>query len=321
MDPFIRHAYALHARRPLRDAEEAARLLRDPEPAWVHLQADDPRSGEWIARHLDYLPPTVRAALTAAATRPRLARVEGGVLLILRGLNTNPGAEPEDMVSLRMWIEPARVVTLSVRELATVRELADETEAGQGPEDAGALLAFVAGRLTAKLSAYADGLDEEGDALERTVLAGADAALGPRISDIRGEVVDLRQFLAPQRDALSRLHAAPPAFLREADAMGLREALEEAERALEVVGSLHDRLVVLKDELAAARDERLNRNLYRLSVISAVFLPLGVLTGLMGINLAGMPGANWEPAFWVFTALMVAIALGQLVLLRWLRWL
>ncbi len=40
--------------------------------------------------------------------------------------------------------------------------------------------------------------------------------------------------------------------------------------------------------------------MYLLSVITAIFLPLGFLTGLFGINLGGMPGAEYKWGFWIF---------------------
>ncbi len=320
MTDFIRHAYDLAAQRQITDQGELSRLLRDPAPAWVHMQADDPGSAAWISEQLDYLPETVREALTSTMSRPRALKVGDGVLLILRGLNTNAGAEPEDMVSLRLWVEEARVVSMSIRELATIRNLAAALDAGQGPETAETLLRVVIDGLTDKLSAHIDALDAEGDELEKAILDAADPSLRARVSDIRGDLVDLRQFILPQRDALARLAVMELPFCGEEVRLRLAEAQENANRALETAESLRDRLVVLKDELSAALDEKLNRNLYRLSMISAVFLPLGVLTGLMGINLAGMPGAGWPWAFWVFTGMLVLVAVLQVAILRRLNW-
>ncbi len=321
MTEFIRHAYDLAAQRPVSDTDELARLLRDPAPAWVHMQADDPDAMDWIGEQLDYLPDTVLEALTAPTTRPRALGVDGGVLLILRGVNTNPGAEPEDMVSLRLWVEAARIVSLSIRELATIQDLAVALDAGRGPDSAGGLLQWVIEGLTGRLGDHIEALDDEGDDLEKSILAKPDPALRHRVMDIRGEIIDFRRFLVPQRQALMQLAEMRLPFCDEDQHRRLVEAEEAANRMLETVESLRDRLAILKDELSGALDDRLNRNLYRLSMISAVFLPLGVLTGLMGINVAGMPGEAWPPAFWVFTGFLALVAVLQILLLRRLNWL
>ncbi len=321
MSGFIHYAFALDECRRIDDPAELAQVLRDPTPGWIHMQADDPRSREWVEERLGYLPGPVREALLATGTRPRVSRHGDGVMLILRGVNTNPGAEPEDMVSLRLWVEAERVVSLSVRDLAAVHDIADELAAGDGPRRADAFIAEVVERLSRRLSDYADALDVEGDELEKRVLAHPDPALRKRVTDIRGELVDLRQFLIPQREVLARLAAMDLPFMQGDTRLRLAEGQEAAGRTLEVVESLRERLVVLKDELSAALDDRLNRNLYRLSVISVVFLPLGVLTGLLGVNLAGIPGANSPPAFWTFTGGLVALGALLVGVLRWVRWL
>ena len=321
MTDFIHYAFSLDECRRIDDEAELSRVLRDPTPGWIHMQADNPASRAWIEEQLSYLPQPVREALLASGTRPRVSRHGDGVMLILRGVNTNPGAEPEDMVSLRLWVEAERVVSLSVRDLAAIHDLAVELSQGRGPRRADTFIAEVVERLGVRLSDYADTLDAEGDELEKRVLADADPSLRNRVTDIRGELVDLRQFLVPQRDVLARLTAMDLPFLQPDARLRLAEGQEAAARTLEVVESLRERLVVLKDELSAALDDRLNRNLYRLSVISVVFLPLGVLTGLLGVNLDGIPGAHWPPAFWMFAAGIVALALVLLAILRRARWL
>jgi zinc transporter len=51
----------------------------------------------------------------------------------------------------------------------------------------------------------------------------------------------------------------------------------------------------------------MNRNMYVLAIVAGVFLPLGLLTGLLGINVGGIPGADTP---WAFAA--VAVGLGVL---------
>ena len=47
--------------------------------------------------------------------------------------------------------------------------------------------------------------------------------------------------------------------------------------------------------------------MYVLSIVAAMFLPLGFLTGLLGTNLGGIPGAQSPVGFLAFTFLMVVI--------------
>ncbi|SHI56105.1 zinc transporter ZntB [Wenxinia saemankumensis] len=318
-DDFIHFAFTLgDGSAPLHGSDSIAAALQEETCAWVHLQADDPRSDDWIDAHLDYLPEAVRDALIADATRPRTSAVGDGVLLNVRGVNLNEGEDPEDMISVRIWADPARIVTLTRRPLRSVEHMRDLFAAGEGPATAGRFLAVLVEELTERIGSVVTEMDVDADALEDRLLRGEENGLGPRITDSRAAVVDFRRFLVPQREAIARLHGVTGPLLSEDDRFELQEAEDNLRRHTEVIESLRERLLVLKDEIASLSDARLNRNLYILSVVSAVFLPLGFLTGLMGINLAGMPGASWPPAFWVFTGALGALTLVLLALLwRW----
>ncbi|MBV0913174.1 zinc transporter ZntB [Anianabacter salinae] len=307
--------------KPLAGSDEIAAALYAPAPAWVHMDWENPDTDIWIDTHLGYLPQPVREALVEDETRPRAVMRGDGVLVILRGVNLNPGAEPEDMISVRLWLQEGRVISLSRRRLKSVDALAARVMAGEGPETSGALLADLIDGLNERFDDYIGQLGATSDRLEEDVLREPDRALRASITDTRGELVDVRRYLVPQRDAVLALSGYHVDVLHDDDRLRLSEAHDRLVRAVEEVESQRERLVVVQDELTTALSDRLNRNLYVLSMISAIFLPLGVLTGLMGINVAGMPGANWPPAFWVFSGLLCVIVVIQVLILRALRWL
>jgi zinc transporter len=58
-----------------------------------------------------------------------------------------------------------------------------------------------------------------------------------------------------------------------------------------------------------------------LAIVSAIFLPLSFLTGLMGMNVAGLPGTENPWSFWILVGLMTGVAAVILVLFRIKKWL
>jgi zinc transporter len=58
-----------------------------------------------------------------------------------------------------------------------------------------------------------------------------------------------------------------------------------------------------------------------LAIISAIFLPLAFLTGLLGINIGGMPGVENDYAFWIFCITMIGCLFVELLIFRKLKWL
>ena len=94
---------------PSIDAMAAERWSAGDGILWVHHDAENEAAQRWL-EHESGLDPMIAAALTAGETRPRTVVTEKGLLLVLRGVNMNPGADPEDMVSLRVWLESDRII-------------------------------------------------------------------------------------------------------------------------------------------------------------------------------------------------------------------
>ncbi|GGD39701.1 zinc transporter ZntB [Sinisalibacter lacisalsi] len=297
----------------------APRAADQPVPeggfAWVHVNASGPVGQGWVAgAGFDAI---THAALTATETRPR-ATVHGQtVLMSLRGVNLNPGAEPEDMVSLRIYVSARLVVTVERRELNAVDDVIAGFERGPGPTSPGELIARIALRSADRTEPVVAALNERIDDLEAGE-PGTRTRADQRgeLADIRRMAILMRRYLFPQRDALSSLEIEDLAWLDRHARSRLREATERVTRLAEELDAIRDRAQVVHDMIIDARSEAMNRQMLLLSVVSAVFLPLTFLTGLLGINVAGIPGAASPLAFWSVAGLLLALAGGLVWLFR-----
>jgi zinc transporter len=72
--------------------------------------------------------------------------------------------------------------------------------------------------------------------------------------------------------------------------------------------------------MEAQMNAKLNRITYNLTIVATVFLPLSFLTGLLGMNVAGIPDTHNPQGFVIVCTVMVLIAMGSWILLRWRKW-
>jgi zinc transporter len=91
-------------------------------------------------------------------------------------------------------------------------------------------------------------------------------------------------------------------------------------RYVEDLDAARERAAIIQDELTTRLAETMNRNMYMLSVIAAIFLPLSLLTGLLGINVGGIPGVEWKWAFTLVTAGITLLGVAGFLLMRRLKW-
>lgn len=185
--------------------EEIAQQLKDDQLAWVHLEANHPDTRSWLEKELSYLDPFVTEALLAEETRPRMTQIGDGVLLILRGVNLNENASPEDMVSIRLYADNHRIISVRKRRLKAVWDLAERIDEGRGPKNCGDFIAQLASRLFERMQPVLTELDEITDNIEEHILETADQSLRSQIIDVRRKAIIFRRYMAPQRDAISQL--------------------------------------------------------------------------------------------------------------------
>ncbi|NND43434.1 MAG: hypothetical protein HKO04_15305 [Silicimonas sp.] len=153
------------------------------------------------------LDPLIGKSLAAEETRPRCVPHEDGALVIFRGVNTEPGASPEDMVSVRVWADATKVITYQQRRLEVVTQLASEVEDNKGPKSPGDFLVSLADRLTDRMQEVVDAIDSQLDEIEVRQSNGLVPPIREAITQVRRKIVVLRRFIAPQRDALDVLVA------------------------------------------------------------------------------------------------------------------
>lgn len=286
---------------------------------WIHLDRTEEDAQQWVWQKSG-LEPIVAEALLAEESRPRYFTSREGLLVNLRGVNLNPGANPEDMVSIRFWIEPTRIITVRHRPLMAVRDIVERLEQRSGPKNPGEFLCMVSDQLIARMGPVINELEEAADHLEDQMIEQARSGLRGNLGALRREAIALRRYIAPQREVMSRLQQEPLSWLNQGHKLRLRETTDHLLRYLEDLDSARERIAVMQEELTNRLAEQLNRTMYIIALVTVIFLPLSLLTGLLGINVAGIPGAENHWAFVAVCSVLVILAILQMVIFRRLKW-
>jgi zinc transporter len=284
---------------------------------WLHFDVGDPAFAPWLSRQL---PLNVAKALTQSETRPRCDRVEDGLLVNLRGVNMNPGAVAEDMVSVRLWLTENLIVSARVRKVWAVDAIRQQMNAATAPRTVTAFLAELTYGLTKRIDQVSVTLVEDTDTLEENALSPSKALAG-ELAGLRQSVIKLRRFMRPQNKAITELSNGQVWPLDPHCAGLLRETANRAVRAMEELDATSDRLQAIQDHLDVLHTSALGRNSYVLSIVAAIFLPLGFLTGLFGINVGGMPGVDAAYGFWAVSVGSILIGFMLFFVFRYLKWL
>ncbi|MEQ5788739.1 zinc transporter ZntB [Erythrobacter sp. NFXS35] len=267
-----------------------------------------------------YLPGLAANALLASETRPRCEQIDDGAIINLRGNALEPTADSDRLVSIRVWVEGRRVTSVTRNPLAALAKVETAMQAGKlcdGGDFVAALAQAISTELDPEIAELGDLLDDcEGE------IESADIyALRRRIAALRSQAIALRRFVAPDRDALASLAQLPFTWISHDDRMHLRDAADRFARMAEELEAVRERAALLHEQLTDLRAEIVDRRSLAIAVVAFIFLPLTFVTGLLGMNVDGIPFANEDWAFWgVFgiCLLIALVVLGWFAVRQWL---
>ena len=96
----------------------------------------------------------------------------------------------------------------------------------------------------------------------------------------------------------------------------VRDALDHAVQAIDAVETLRELLSGLHDAYLSGVSHRMNEVMKVLTVIATIFIPLGFLVGVYGMNFSWMPELAWRWSYPLLWLAMIGLAVGML---RWFR--
>mgnify|MGYP003644011946 FL=1 len=258
--------------------------------------------------------------LTEEETRPRSIIFNDFILTILRGINLTPGHEPEDMVSVRIYLDKNKIITTRRRKLLSFHDLRHDILNHKAPKTTSEFLVTLNYKLLNRIDDAVESVDADLDVLEDLVSDADTLDCRAKIADLRREAILIKRYISPQKDALGKLYLEEHRLLTQKDRLYLRECIDKLQRCIEDLDSFRDRASVIHEELNNKINEDMNNKLFFLSLIAIIFLPITFLTGLLGVNLNGIPGATEGPSFWIFCGILLFIIALTMFVLYKIKW-
>ena len=279
--------------------EQISRLSELDGEVWIHLDYTEKDSQTWLEEHSG-LSPSAIDTLLADKVRPRITKLADELIIALRGINLNINSDPEDMVSIRLLLKQNHLISTRKRRLQSVTHMVEQLQQGKGPHTLSELITELADGLTERIGRLVEELDMRLESLEEQLEQQGSKNLREPLSEMRTTNARLKRYLGPQKEALTQLIATKSTLISDDHRASLFETNDHLTRHIEDLDMLRERASAAQDSIMTQLSEQLNERLYLLAIISGLFLPLGFLTGLLGVNLGGIPGAENDSAFFIF---------------------
>ena len=142
-----------------------------------------------------------------------------------------------------------------------------------------------------------------------------------KLAHLRRNLISFRRLIWPQRDVLNTLEIEDLSFFSPRDRVRLREASSRSARLGDELQALSERAVLVHEQILDTRAEQMNKTMLLLTAVTVILMPLTVISGVLGMNVAGIPFSDSPHAFWIVSALLATIGVALFLLMRRVKWL
>jgi zinc transporter len=293
-------------------------LTRREAVTWLHFNLSDARARRWLLESPS-VPESYREVLREHDENRRVEYADDGVLMVVSDFSYEHDSDPSEGAPLWCFADKHVLLTARVRAAKSADDLRLAMRADVTVTSGFELAAYLLELRTDRLQKLASDMVARLDDIEDEILAGSIKQQREQLGKMRRWCARSRRRFAPERTDMGRLLALAPATFAETDRDAFKAATDALGFAIEEVLEVYERAKLLQEELASRLAENTGRNLYVLSILTAVLLPMTLVTGVFGMNVAGMPGLRDPGAFFWIVLLILASGATTLAMLFWRR--
>jgi zinc transporter len=296
------------------DAAIAA-LKQSELPVWLHFNLNDSRARNWIET-CDRLPPLARDLFLASEPRIQTESIGSGFVGVLGDLPYEFNTDPDGLGVLRLYVDQHCIISGRRRPLKTIDRLRRELLEGLCMDTPIHLLAHFLQHMSDMFGSIVTERSDRIDDIEDRILQSRFQSERAALGQIRRLLTRLHRQVRANRHALSNLMTQLPQWSQEPDERLLRRNIERLDTVIQDLELVQERARLLQEEIAGRLEEAVNRNLYVLSIVTTIFLPITLLSGIFGMNIGGLPWTSDPMGYGKVMLVMGVILAATIALLR-----
>jgi magnesium transporter len=289
---------------------------------WVDLAAPSIPESLILSDTFAFHPLSVEDAM-APVEYPKAEEYNGYLYVILHGIDFQAAHHGFATHDIDFFLGPNYLVTVHDGTSRSIVELRDHCPRNSKILGEGTVALFhrIVDSLIEHYRPEVEKLEDRLDALEKEVFEDPRPSLVREILDEKRDVSSLRRVITPQRDVVSRLARRDFQIINTEMSFRFRDVYDHLVRIADDALIFQDRITGILDAHLSNVSNRLNEVMKVLTVVSVIFMPLTLLAGLWGMNVAlpRFPGQE-SGQFWWICGMCAVVIVAMLALFRRKRW-
>jgi len=283
---------------------------------WVDVSPPDAESLAAVAQHFS-LPPLAVEDCLHFPQRPKLD-IYGDLSFIVWLIPYFAASGRLEAHELDVFLGQEHLITVHSTELDSVERLIAHAADNLGKGAEWTLHAILDGAVDSVLPAV-EQLSDDLEELEDLMFSQALPEHQQRLYTARRTLVQLHRIIAPERDVIRAL-ARLEAFIEPAAYMYFQDIGDHLARVADEVDTYREVANGTMDIYLSAQSNRMNAIMKTLTIVTTIFMPLTLISGIYGMNFVHMPGLEWEYGYFATVGTMVLIAVSMIIFFWRNKW-
>ena len=303
--------------------EECFPFKEEPTVTWINV--DGLHEVEILQKLGDRygLHPLVLEDVVNTGKRPKIDDLESYIFVVLKMLYRDE--ETDEVMSEQISLVLGSNFVISFQEkpgdvFAPIRERIRNNKGRVRKMGADYLAYTLIDAIVDNYFIVLESIGEQIESMEDDLVSDPKPETLQNIHDLKSEVIYLRKSIWPLREVISFLERAESDLIKESTVIYLRDVYDHTIQVIDTIETFKDMLSGMLDIYLSSASNRMNEVMKVLTIIATIFIPLGFLAGLYGMNFENMPELHWRWGYFGLISIMIIAAGAMLFYFKRKNW-
>lgn len=303
--------------------DEVIRLQGKNTTNWVLVKGyTEPDNLQKLASHFE-IHPLILEDIVNVDHMPKVEDAASGVFITLKNLTWNEKTNSVESEHLSMYLGANQLITFEESGNSVFEPIIDRLKVGKGrgrmrQEDY--LCYLLIDHVVDNYFILLDHIEDQLDELEKVLIENPDDSLTGAFLNAKKNLMLVRKLIFPLKEELRFLSRGESALFSEFTHRYLNDVNDHLSFILQSVDSSREIIASMMDLLMANNANRMNSIMKTLTLVSTIFIPLTLLTGIYGMNFENMPELQWKFGYPVFMGSLVLLGAGMYIYMKSKKW-
>jgi magnesium transporter len=286
---------------------------------WLNIEAPTALETEWLAEHYEFHPLDLEDVLSRRRQRAKIDEYDDYSFIVLHFPRFDKRTGRLQAAELNIFVATDLLITLPNEPLKPISALWGRCVAREEERErimskgSGYLLYEIVDTMYDYCFPILDKIGFKLDALEDDIFAERSEEVVRDISNVKQEIINYRRIIKPQRPTLRQLERHAQRYAPEDLELYIDDIVDKNERIWDNLENYKEVSEALEATNESVITHRLNDLIRLLTVLSAIILPLTLVTGFYGMNVDALPLAHHGAWSVLFTVLVMALIGAALI--------